>query len=199
MREGELNMTLWEREEYFKSIFSSFESRHLEHIKNYGSQNDLRLTGKYETQSIDKFSWGISDRGASIRVPQSTADNWTGYLEDRRPGSNADPYKIVYQITESIKNAFAIYKIKLKMNFDGDGSKHKDKFTGVIPNDELLNEYRNDDDYEMGDLMDGSKNNIEPQVGVDVVQEYLDSKENKVVNPLTEELKNAMMNANQNR
>jgi glutamine synthetase len=199
MREGDLNMTLWEREQYFKSIFSSFESRHLEHIKNYGSQNDLRLTGEYETQSIDKFSWGISDRGASIRVPQSTADNWTGYLEDRRPGSNADPYKIVYQIMESIKNAVAIYKIKLKMNFDGDGSKYKDKFTGIIPNDELLSEYRNDDDYEMGDLMNGSKNNVKPQVGVDVVQEYLDSKENKVVNPLPEELKKTMMNANQNR
>jgi glutamine synthetase len=147
----------------------------------------MRLTGDYETQSIDKFSWGISDRGASIRVPQSTAEHWTGYLEDRRPGSNADPYKIVYQIMESIKNAVAIYKIKLKMNFDGDGSEHMDKFTGVIPNDELLSEYRNDDDYEMGDLMEGSKNNIEPQVGVDVVKEYLDSKENKVVN--------AMMNA----
>jgi hypothetical protein len=51
----------------------------------------------------------------------------------------------------------------------------------------LLSEYGNDDDYEMGDLMKGSKNNIEPQVGVDVVKEYLDSKENKVVN--------AMMNA----
>jgi hypothetical protein len=55
-----------------------------------------------------------------------------------------------------------------------------DKFTGVISNDELLSEYRNDDDYEMGDLMNGSKNNVEPQVGVDLVQEYLDSKENKV-------------------
>jgi len=195
MREGENYMTLWEREEYFKSIFSSFESRHYENIKNYGSQNDLRLTGEYETQSIDKFSWGISDRGASIRVPQSTADKWTGYLEDRRPGSNADPYKIVYQIMETIKNADAIYKIKLKMNFDGDGSKHRDKFTSVIPNDELLSEYRNDDDYEMGDLMNGSKNNVEPQVGVDVVQEYLDGKENKVDNPLPETLKNAMMNA----
>jgi hypothetical protein len=61
----------------------------------------------------------------------------------------------------------------------------------------LLSEYRNDDDYEMGDLMEGSKNNIEPQVGVDVVKEYLDSKENKVDNPLPEELKNAMVNANE--
>ena len=55
----------------------------------------MRLTGRHETQSIDKFSWGISDRGSSIRVPQSTAKNWIGYLEDRRPASNADPYQIV--------------------------------------------------------------------------------------------------------
>jgi glutamine synthetase len=196
MREGDLNMTLWEREEYFKSIFSSFESRHYEHIKNYGSQNDLRLTGEYETQSIDKFSWGISDRGASIRVPKSTAEHWTGYLEDRRPGSNADPYKIVYQIMESIKNAVAIYKIKLKMNFDSDGSEHMDKFTGVISNDELLSEYRNDDDYEMGDVMEGSKSNIEPQQEIDLIQEYIDKKEGNFKS-IPEALKHAMMNANE--
>jgi len=89
-------------EEYFKSIFTSFENRHKEHIESYGSDNNLRLTGNFETQSIDKFSWGVSDRGASIRVPKTTADNWKGYLEDRRPGSNADPYKIINEISISL-------------------------------------------------------------------------------------------------
>lgn len=78
----------------FESIFQQFEEKHREAIAIYGSDNDQRLTGNHETQSIDKFSWGISDRGASIRVPLSTAKNWIGYLEDRRPGSNADPYLI---------------------------------------------------------------------------------------------------------
>jgi glutamine synthetase len=146
MREGGVNMTLSEREEYFKSIFSSFESRHYEHIKNYGSQNDLRLTGEYETQSIDKFSWGISDRGASIRVPQSTAEHWMGYLEDRRPGSNADPYKIVYQITTSLSNAEEINQMKYKINYKVD-VKDLDKKYGTKSTDEILDEYRNDDDY----------------------------------------------------
>ena len=73
--------------------------------------------------------------------------------------------------------------------------KDLDKKYGTKSTDEILNEYRNDDDYEMGDLMEGSKNNVEPQVGVDVVQEYLDSKENVVDNPIPEALKNAMMNA----
>jgi len=63
------------------------------------------LTGKHETQSIDKFSFGVSDRGASIRIPISTADKWKGYIEDRRPASNADPYKIALVISDSLRIA----------------------------------------------------------------------------------------------
>ena len=88
--------------ELFDNIFSAFERNHIEHIANYGSSNEMRLTGRHETQSIDKFSWGISDRGSSIRVPLSTSINWIGYLEDRRPASNADPYKIVRVIEKSL-------------------------------------------------------------------------------------------------
>ena len=88
-------MRLDGNEEYFMALFNAFETRHEDHIKAYGSNNNLRLTGEYETQAIDKFSWGVSDRGASIRVPQDTAKEWKGYVEDRRPGSNADPYKII--------------------------------------------------------------------------------------------------------
>ena len=80
--------------EYFEAIFKDMERKHGEAIRIYGSNNYQRLTGNYETQSIEKFSWGVSDRGASIRIPLDTAKNWLGYLEDRRPGSNADPYLI---------------------------------------------------------------------------------------------------------
>lgn len=146
MRNQKNDTSFTEREEYFKSLFSSFESRHYEHIKNYGSQNDLRLTGQFETQSIDKFTWGISDRGASIRVPQSTAENWTGYLEDRRPGSNADPYKIINQIVLSLKNAEAINEMKYKINYKVDVN-DLDKKYGTLTSNELLNEYQNDEDY----------------------------------------------------
>lgn len=97
-------------EDYFNAIFRSFESRHLDHIKCYGSSNDMRLTGLHETQSIDKFSWGVSDRGASIRVPLSTEKEWKGYVEDRRPASNADPYRITYIIAESIGYAEELNK-----------------------------------------------------------------------------------------
>lgn len=82
-------------ERYIKSVIAELETSHQRAIKLYGSDNDKRLTGKHETQHIDTFSWGVSDRGASIRVPLGTVNNgWKGYLEDRRPAANADPYKI---------------------------------------------------------------------------------------------------------
>jgi glutamine synthetase len=185
-------------EEYFKSLFSSFEVRHLEHIKNYGSSNELRLTGKYETQSIDKFSWGVSDRGASIRVPQSTAENWMGYVEDRRPASNADPYKIIYQIENSIKNAKVIEDVIHKMNFKLDVNNLKGEYNGMISNEELLKEYQNDEDYEIGDVMYGSKANVEPSQDINfnpqAQSELISEVRNKLQNSsIPEALKNAMM------
>jgi glutamine synthetase len=62
--------------------------------------------GLHETQSIDKFSWGIADRGASVRVPHSFAKNdWKGYLEDRRPNSQGDPYAIASRVLKTIAEA----------------------------------------------------------------------------------------------
>ncbi len=77
-----------------------------EHISVYGADNDQRLTGGHETQSIDKFSYGISDRGASIRIPIATVENdWKGWLEDRRPASNGDPYKIAARIITTLRSS----------------------------------------------------------------------------------------------
>ena len=88
---------------YFEMILENLQENHFEHIKHYGSMNHERLTGLHETQSIDKFSYGVSDRGASIRIPLSTVENnWKGYLEDRRPASNACPYQIVSKIIETV-------------------------------------------------------------------------------------------------
>ena len=90
--------------EYFLSLMAAFEKNRDEHIAAYGPDNHLRLTGLHETQSIDKFSWGVADRGASIRVPHSFVKNgYKGYLEDRRPNSQADPYKIVGRILKTIE------------------------------------------------------------------------------------------------
>ena len=84
-------------------IVKHLKANHKEAIKVYGSDNDQRLTGHHETQSIDEFTYGVNDRGASIRIPNITAkNNWCGYLEDRRPASNANPYLIMKHITKTI-------------------------------------------------------------------------------------------------
>jgi glutamine synthetase len=92
-------------EDLIKGICEKFSKRHKEHIASYGSNNELRLTGLHETQSIHKFSYGVSDRGSSIRIPVGTVQNgWKGYLEDRRPASNADPYKVVREILATLRS-----------------------------------------------------------------------------------------------
>jgi glutamine synthetase len=89
--------------EYFEALMKSFEKYIPEHIAVYGPDNHLRLTGLHETQAIDKFSYGLSDRGASIRMPINfIKDGYKGYLEDRRPNSEGDPYQIVSRILKTI-------------------------------------------------------------------------------------------------
>ena len=96
------------KEEIFTKICEEFGKNIQRHISVYGADNDQRLTGKHETQSIDEFSYGISDRGASIRIPVTTpADGWVGRLEDRRTASNADPYKVAAAIVKTTKEALA--------------------------------------------------------------------------------------------
>lgn len=131
-------------ESYFKSIFNAFETRKELHIENYGSDNHLRLTGKFETQSIDKFSWGVSDRGASIRVPKSVGETWKGYLEDRRPSSNANPYKVINVIYDALTFADQLNTTIHAMYSDVDTSKLREQFSGILSDEELLGEYRYD-------------------------------------------------------
>ena len=89
--------------EYFEALMAAFDKYKNEHIAVYGPDNHLRLTGLHETQSIDKFNYGIANRGASVRVPHSFANNgYKGYLEDRRPNSQGDPYKIASRILQTI-------------------------------------------------------------------------------------------------
>jgi len=93
-------------ESVFTKICDGFGKNIQRHIAVYGANNDQRLTGKHETQSIDTFSYGISDRGASIRIPIGTVqDGWKGRLEDRRTASNADPYKVAAAIIKTTKEA----------------------------------------------------------------------------------------------
>ena len=72
------------------------------HVKNYGHGIEDRLTGKHETAPYNKFSYGVSNRGASIRIPWQVAKDGKGYAEDRRPNANMDPYVVTRLINETV-------------------------------------------------------------------------------------------------
>jgi glutamine synthetase len=76
------------------AIINTLATLHDEHIAEYGDKLDERLTGDHETCSIIDFRSGVANRGASIRIPQPVAQKGYGYLEDRRPGANSDPYRV---------------------------------------------------------------------------------------------------------
>ena len=89
--------------EYFEAMMKAFEKNRADHIAVYGPDNHMRLTGKHETAAITEFSYGVANRGASIRVPHTFVNNgYKGYLEDRRPNSQGDPYQIASQILKTI-------------------------------------------------------------------------------------------------
>ena len=89
--------------EYFEALMLAFDEYKHEHIAVYGPDNHMRLTGLHETQAIDKFNYGVANRGASVRVPHSFVKNdYKGYLEDRRPNSLGDPYQIAGRILATI-------------------------------------------------------------------------------------------------
>ena len=84
-----------------KKACEKLSKKHDEHIAVYGAHNEERLTGLHETCSIKEFRYGISDRGASIRIPMQTSNDGFGYLEDRRPSANMDPYKACYALLKT--------------------------------------------------------------------------------------------------
>jgi glutamine synthetase len=91
-------------QEYFEALMAAFDEHKDAHIAVYGPDNHMRLTGLHETQAIDKFNYGLANRGASVRVPHSFVnDGHRGYLEDRRPNSLGDPYQIAGRILETIQ------------------------------------------------------------------------------------------------
>lgn len=92
-------------QEIFKAC-ERLKSRPNYHIYNYdldhGKSNAERLTGKHETASISQFSYGVASRAASIRIPRQAETEGKGYLEDRRPASNADPYSVTECLIRTI-------------------------------------------------------------------------------------------------
>jgi len=88
----------------FEAVLAQIEklkAKHDEHIKVYGEGNARRLTGAHETAPIHKFSFGVANRGASVRIPRQTEKMKCGYYEDRRPASNMDPYVVSKKIVQT--------------------------------------------------------------------------------------------------
>ncbi len=79
-------------------------NNHSYHMENYGIDNKMRMTGKNETSSYDKFTWDIGSRNTSIRIGYDTFKNKKGYFEDRRPASNIDPYLVTSLIFKTCCN-----------------------------------------------------------------------------------------------
>merc|ERR1711881_713563 len=91
--------------EHIEAAIERLRKRHDRHIIDYdckgGDDNKRRLTGKHETSSMDSFSAGVANRGSSVRIPREVAAQGYGYLEDRRPSSNCDPYVVTGLIVKS--------------------------------------------------------------------------------------------------
>lgn len=88
--------------EHILAAMKKLEPKHMEHISVYGEGNTRRLTGRHETAPIDKFCYGVANRGASIRIPRQVSIDKKGYFEDRRPASNIDPYIVSSRIVKTV-------------------------------------------------------------------------------------------------
>ena len=87
--------------EHIENAIEKLSKKHKEHMDVYGTDNDQRMTGLHETASYDKFSHGIANRGASIRIGNANYQNKKGYFEDRRPSSNCDPYLVTAMLFQT--------------------------------------------------------------------------------------------------
>jgi glutamine synthetase len=103
------NFSTKEMRESYDACIAACEAigeRYMEMVKHYGHGIEDRLTGHHETQRWDTFSYGVSDRGASIRIPWQVAQDGKGYIEDRRPNANVDPYVVTRLMVDVVCSAF---------------------------------------------------------------------------------------------
>ena len=91
---------------HIHTAIKKLEKCHADHIIMYdpkgGKDNERRLTGHHETSSIHDFSYGVANRGASIRIPRQVDEEGKGYFEDRRPASNCDPYSVTERLVKTV-------------------------------------------------------------------------------------------------
>jgi len=91
------------------NLLKRFAKKHTFHLDYYGD-NSKRLTGKFETSKRDVFTYGVGNRSASVRIPTETASNKKGYIEDRRPASDIDPYVACAVMTDTALLDVSLFK-----------------------------------------------------------------------------------------
>lgn len=84
----------------FMAYCDSLSVHHLDCMKVYGTGNEKRMTGVHETAKFDEFTWGLGARGCSVRIGNEMKEAGCGYMEDRRPSSNIDPYLSVAALAD---------------------------------------------------------------------------------------------------
>ncbi len=102
------NVSTWQMRENYDACIAAAEAlarNHDLHIVNYGDRIEERLTGRHETCSYREFRYGVSDRGASVRIPWQVHRDQKGYIEDRRPNANCDPYRVTQLILDTVCGA----------------------------------------------------------------------------------------------
>ncbi|CAG9784004.1 unnamed protein product [Diatraea saccharalis] len=90
--------------QFIEECIKRLEANHMKHMKNYGNDeatNRMRLSGKFETAPFEKFSWGIANRKASIRLQRNIKEKGKGFMEDRRPAGDCDPYLVCGMLLET--------------------------------------------------------------------------------------------------
>jgi glutamine synthetase len=104
------NFSTNQMRESYDAIITACEAlgkRAAEHVEHYGADIEHRLTGMHETAPWHEFSYGVSNRGASVRIPWQVEVDKKGYIEDRRPNANMDPYVVTRLITDTVCSALA--------------------------------------------------------------------------------------------
>jgi glutamine synthetase len=102
------NFSTKQMRESFDACVAAAEAlapKHALHIASYGHGVEERLTGAHETARHDEYSYGISNRGASVRIPWQVKRDGKGYIEDRRPNANMDPYLVTELIVDTVCSA----------------------------------------------------------------------------------------------
>lgn len=87
---------------HIEEACEKLKDKHQEHMDVYGKHNDQRLSGLHETSDPTQFSYGVGNRGCSVRIPLHVFNDKKGYLEDRRPASNLDPYFVTKMLIQTV-------------------------------------------------------------------------------------------------